>query len=396
MKYLQQLGIKSIRPEQEPVIDSLLAGRDTLAIMPTGSGKSLCYQYPALKMEGTAIVVSPLIALMKDQIDSLKKKGVPAEFINSSLTHGKKVDITRKLEANKLKLLYVSPETLTSEPFYHILNKIRVSFFAIDEAHCISTWGHDFRKAYRELSCIKAGFPDKPIISLTATATFETRKDIIEQLDMKDYGEFVYSFDRPNLTFSVVNKANSSILSIVQNHADRQMIMYGFTRQDAEVRATTLNHILGHKIKIPFLPYHSRMSNKIKAETQDRFMSGEVNVITTKAFGMGIDNSNVGLVLHNHITPTLEDLYQEQGRAGRDGKKANCILRFDSNDIYKMDCFLENTHANTGRYPIMHEKLMKVGLYCTSRECRRKTLLTYFGEIYTQDNCGACDVCLRN
>jgi ATP-dependent DNA helicase RecQ len=394
MNNLKKLGIEKISPKQQPVIDSLLAGNDTLAIMPTGSGKSLCYQYPALEMAGTAVVVSPLIALMKDQVDFLKSRNVQAEVINSTLTTGKKADIFGKLKERSLKIIYLSPEGLQSETICKVLNNAKISFFAIDEAHCISTWGHDFRKSYRKLMHIKAGFPNHPIIALTATATPKTRQDIVDQLDMRNPREFIYSFDRPNLKFSVVPSNKKGCFEIIESRAEGQIIIYGFTRQDVELTAIRLNSILGHKLEKPFFAYHAGMSHKKRVERQDLFMSGEINVVCTKAFGMGINNPNVRLVLHNNIPPTLEGLYQESGRAGRDGQEAECILRFDMEDVHKMDCFLENRHGDNGRYPILHEKLMEVGKYCVSGQCRRKTILEYFGEQYQQDNCGMCDVCL--
>lgn len=395
MTNLKKLGIEKISPEQQPVIDSLMSGNDTLAIMPTGSGKSLCYQYPALEMEGVAIVVSPLIALMKDQVDFLKSKGVQAEAINSTLAYGKKVDVFRKLREGMLKIIYLSPEGLENESLYNLLYNNKVSFFAIDEAHCISTWGHDFRPSYRKLMHIKAGFPNHPIIALTATATPKTRKDIVNQLDMCNANEFVYSFDRPNLNFSVLPSSKSGYFDIIEPRIKDQIIIYAFSREDTELTAVKLNSILDHKLKRPFLAYHARMPNKQRAERQDMFMCGEINIVCTKAFGMGVNNPNVRLVLHNNVPSTIEDLYQESGRAGRDGNKAECIVRFDVEDLYKMDCFLEKQHGDNGRYPILHEKLMEVGKYCTTDQCKRKTILEYFGELYPKDNCGMCDVCIK-
>jgi len=362
--------------------------------MPTGGGKSLCYQLPALLMEGTAIVISPLIALMKNQVDAIRgfvagNEGI-AHFLNSSLTKAQIAEVTEDLTSGVTKLLYVAPESLTKEENIAILRQIRISFFAVDEAHCISDWGHDFRPEYRKIRPIVDEIGRAPIIALTATATPKVQNDILKNLGIMDAHVFKSSFNRPNLYYEVRDKIDQDkdIIKYIKQHPGKSGIIYCLSRKKVEELAQVLV-ING----IRAVPYHAGLDAKVRAENQDKFLMEEVDVIVaTIAFGMGIDKPDVRFVIHYDVPRSLEGYYQETGRAGRDGREGVCIAYYSYKDIRKLDKFLMSKPVS--EQEIGRQLLMEIEAYAESGDCRRKLLLSYFGEDYTQDNCGACDNCL--
>lgn len=393
-KLKEFFGFSSFKGEQEQIISNLLQGNDSFVIMPTGGGKSLCYQLPALLMEGTAIVISPLIALMKNQVDAIRgfvagNEGI-AHFLNSSLTKAQIAEVTEDLTSGVTKLLYVAPESLTKDENIAILRQIRISFFAVDEAHCISDWGHDFRPEYRKIRPIVDEIGRAPIIALTATATPKVQNDILKNLGIMDAHVFKSSFNRPNLYYEVRDKIDQDkdIIKYIKQHPGKSGIIYCLSRKKVEELAQVLV-ING----IRAVPYHAGLDAKVRAENQDKFLMEEVDVIVaTIAFGMGIDKPDVRFVIHYDVPRSLEGYYQETGRAGRDGREGVCIAYYSYKDIRKLDKFLMSKPVS--EQEIGRQLLMEIEAYAESGDCRRKLLLSYFGEDYTQDNCGACDNCL--
>jgi ATP-dependent DNA helicase RecQ len=386
-------GYTEFRHNQEEIITHLLDGKDSIVLMPTGGGKSLCYQVPALCLPGVTIVVSPLIALMKDQVDALLLSGVKAAFLNSSQSSGEQSFILQQLRNNELKLLYVAPERLVGgeEQFLRFLQEMPVSLFAIDEAHCISQWGHDFRPEYRVLSQLKEKFPSIPIIALTATADALTKKDIIEQLHVTDYRVFENSFNRPNIYYYVKPKKGfyDVLVDYLEEHKEDSGIIYCLSRAATEKLAEDLR---GDGISAA--AYHAGLEKTLRDERQDLFLKDDIRVmVATIAFGMGINKSNVRFVVHADLPKNLEGYYQETGRAGRDGLHSEAILFYGAGDVIKLRGFaqVENNPAQT---QILLKKLDQMVGLCETRACRRKYLLNYFGED-APDYCGSCDNCLN-
>ena len=390
----QFFGFTTFKGDQEAIVQSVLDGKDTFVIMPTGGGKSLCYQLPALMSEGTAIVVSPLIALMKNQVDLLRgfggENGV-AHFLNSSLTRNEAVQVKNDIRAGITKLLYVAPESLTKKENVEFLSDIQISFFAIDEAHCISEWGHDFRPEYRRLRTIFNEIKRVPMIALTATATEKVQEDILKNLDIPGANTFKDSFNRPNLYYEVRPKKDVAreIIRFVKQHSGRSGIIYCLSRKKVEEIAETL---VVNGIKA--LPYHAGMDASQRANHQDRFLMEDVDVIVaTIAFGMGIDKPDVRFVIHHDVPKSLESYYQETGRAGRDGGEGKCITFYSYKDIEKLEKFLQGKPV--AEQEIGRQLLADTVSYAETGMCRRKYLLHYFGEQLPGDNCGACDNCLN-
>ncbi len=387
-------GFNSFKGEQEAVIKSILKGTDTFVIMPTGGGKSMCYQLPALIMEGTAIVVSPLIALMKNQVDAIRgfsSGNHIAHFMNSSLNKTDLAIVKDDLENRRTKLLYVAPETLTKQVNIDFFKTINISFFAIDEAHCISEWGHDFRPEYRRLREIIEAIDRVPIIALTATATPKVQQDIQKNLGMSDSNVFKASFNRSNLYYEVNPKkeANSQIVKYINQLQGKSGIVYCLSRKKVEELAETLQ-VNGIKA----LPYHAGLDATTRAKHQDMFLMEDADVIVaTIAFGMGIDKPDVRFVIHHDIPKSLEGYYQETGRAGRDGGEGRCIAFYSYKDIEKLEKFLQGKPV--AEQEIGRQLIFETVSYAETAVCRRKQLLHYFGETYEEDNCGNCDNCLN-
>ncbi len=384
-------GYDEFRPLQQQIIEGLIAGEHQFVLMPTGGGKSLCYQIPALVCKGVAIVVSPLIALMQDQVSALKANGVRAEYLNSSLSYDEKNAILDALESNELDLIYVAPERLMTEMFLNILDDLDISLFAIDEAHCISQWGHDFRQEYLMLSQCRQRYPEVPFITLTATADKQTRADIIQQLDLAQAKVSVASFSRPNIRYTVIEKYNPTqqILKFMEERPDDSGIIYCATRKRVEEVAELLK-----KNKINALPYHAGLSNNHRRNAQNAFKDDDINVIVaTVAFGMGIDKPNVRFVVHYDISKNIESYYQETGRAGRDGLAADAMLFYGIGDIAKVRGIIESNNNEEQRRIECH-KLAAMVSFAEALACRRKVLLNYFGETLAE-SCGNCDVCLN-
>ncbi len=387
-------GFDSFKGNQEAVIKSLVEGNDVFVLMPTGGGKSLCYQLPALCMEGTAIVISPLIALMKNQVDAImgfahNQEGI-AHFLNSSLSRAQAAEVKKDLLSGVTKLLYVAPESLTKEENIQLLKQIEISFYAIDEAHCISEWGHDFRPEYRRIRSIIAEIGKAPIIALTATATPKVQSDIQRNLGMTDAKVFKSSFNRPNLYYEIRSKTNpkKDIIKFIKENPGKSGIIYCLSRKKVEEIAELLN-INGIKA----LPYHAGMDAATRGRNQDAFLMEDVDVIVaTIAFGMGIDKPDVRFVIHYNIPKSLEGYYQETGRAGRDGQEGKCIAFYRYKDIQKLEKFMQGKPVS--EQEIGRQLLMETVSYAESNQCRRRVLLNYFGEDYTECNCGQCDNCL--
>ncbi|MCK5332478.1 DNA helicase RecQ [Candidatus Parcubacteria bacterium] len=394
-------GYDEFRPLQEEVIEHVLSGKDCFVLMPTGGGKSMCYQLPALKFEGLTLVVSPLIALMKDQVDALKTNGVSAEFINSSLLPAQIGQIQEKIISGKTKILYIAPERLASPDFVSFLKKVDVKLIAIDEAHCISQWGHDFRPDYRNLKLFKSQFPKVPIIALTATATAKVREDIVRQLALNDPRLFISSFNRENLSMIVTRKrkAYEKLLGLLQKHKNESVIIYCFSRKDTEKIAMNLR-----AEGFNALPYHAGLNNETRKNNQELFIKDEASIIVaTIAFGMGIDKPDVRLVVHYTFPKTIEGYYQEIGRAGRDGLPSECVLFYSYGDVRKHEFFIDQIEDSVEQEK-SREKLRQIIEYCETVNCRRKHVLKYFGEEYSfplvgkdeeQKGCEACDICLN-
>ncbi len=394
-KHLKKIfGFDNFKGNQESIINSLMAGKDTFVIMPTGGGKSLCYQLPAIVSKGTAIIISPLISLMKNQVDAIRNFGNDdgiAHFLNSSLSKQEIKDVKNDLTSGKTKLLYVAPESLTKEENVEFFKEIEISFYAIDEAHCISEWGHDFRPEYRRLRPIIEAIGKKvPIIALTATATPKVQHDIQKNLNMMNAELYISSFNRPNLYYEVRPKnkdVNREIIKYIKNNMGKSGIIYCLSRKKVEEFAETLQ-VNGIKA----LPYHAGLDPVTRADNQDKFLMEEVDVIVaTIAFGMGIDKPDVRFVIHYDIPKSLEGYYQETGRAGRDDGEGNCIAFYSEEDINKLEKFLKGKPV--AEQEIAMQLMNETVSYAESSACRRKVLLHYFGENYDQDNCSTCDNC---
>ena len=394
-KLKEFFGFDSFKEGQEEIINHLIAGNNAFVLMPTGGGKSLCYQLPALVMEGTAIVVSPLIALMKNQVDAIRgfvsgQEGI-AHFLNSSLSKAQITEVKNDLLSGVTKLLYVAPESLTKPENIALLKEIKISFYAIDEAHCISEWGHDFRPEYRRIRAIVEDIGVAPIIALTATATPKVQSDIQKNIGMTDAKVFKSSFNRPNLYYEIRDKSDPKreIIRFIKQHPHKSGIIYCLSRKKVEELSELLN-VNG----IRALPYHAGLDAKTRAENQDMFLSEEVDVIVaTIAFGMGIDKPDVRFVIHYDIPKSIEGYYQETGRAGRDGKEGICIAFYSYKDIQKLEKFMQGKPV--AEQEIGKQLLQETVAYAESNQCRRKLLLNYFGETYDKDNCGACDNCIH-
>ena len=394
-KLKEFFGFDSFKAEQERIIMHLTGGDNAFVLMPTGGGKSLCYQLPALVMEGTAIVISPLIALMKNQVDAIRgfvsgNDGI-AHFLNSSLNKAQLAEVRNDLLSGATKLLYVAPESLTKAENIALLKEIKISFYAVDEAHCISEWGHDFRPEYRRIRNIIEDIGKAPIIALTATATPKVQSDILKNLGMPDATVFKSSFNRANLYYELRDKTDpkKDIIKFIRQNPGKSGIIYCLSRKKVEELAELLN-INGIKAA----PYHAGLDAKTRADNQDAFLMEEIDVIVaTIAFGMGIDKPDVRFVIHYDIPKSIEGYYQETGRAGRDGQEGKCIAFYSYKDIQKLEKFMQGkpvAEQENGK-----QLLMETVAYAESNSCRRKLLLNYFGEEYTEENCGACDNCLH-
>ena len=389
-----QFGYDSFRMNQQAAIECVLDKKDCVVLMPTGGGKSLCYQIPALILDGLTLVVSPLIALMKDQVDALRANGVAAEFLNSSQNSREQTEVFQSVRKGTTKILYVAPERLlqSGDQFIEFLRSINVSLFAIDEAHCISSWGHDFRPEYIQLGKLKRYFPEIPIIALTATADELVRKDIFERLNIKNAELFLSSFNRPNIFYQVEPKRNSysQLLAYLETRREESGIIYCLSRNSTESLAADLRDE-GFSV----LPYHAGLDKATREKNQELFLKDEVKIIVaTIAFGMGIDKSNVRFVVHCDLPKNVESYYQETGRAGRDGLESHALLFFSWADVVKLKGFAE-VDGNKSQTDIMLRKLNQMGEFSDLKGCRRKFLLSYFSETL-EENCGKCDNCLKD
>lgn len=389
----QYWGFDTFRPLQRNAMACVMEGRDSLVVLPTGGGKSLCYQAPALIMPDMAVVVSPLLSLMKDQVDALNANGVPAVRIDSSMTNKERIEAHNAIQERRVKLLYVSPERMAQPSFIAYLQVIGVAYFVVDEAHCISHWGHDFRPEYRELRALRDNFPDTSIHAYTATATEHVRNDIIEQMRLNTPEKLVGVFDRPNLHFQVKQRRDEmrEILDFLSKHKNESGIVYCLRRNDVDALCECLADA-GYKT----LPYHAGLPAEVRKQNQDRFSRDETDIIVaTIAFGMGIDKSNVRFVLHTALPKSIEHYQQETGRAGRDGLPADCCLLYSFQDFQIWASFIDKIEDPDPRN-VARKKLEDMLRYCKSLVCRHKALSEYFGQEYVKNTCGACDVCLGN
>jgi ATP-dependent DNA helicase RecQ len=387
----QYFGFTTFRPLQAEIIRDSLEGKDVFALLPTGGGKSLCFQLPALTRDGMTIVVSPLIALMKDQVDALQASGIAATFLNSSLSTDESRERLRGLHTGKFRLLYVAPERLMLSGFLEDLKRWNVRLIAVDEAHCISEWGHDFRPEYRQLAQLRELFPTVPFMALTATATGRVREDIVAHLKLREPRIYAASFNRPNLTYRVLAKSKpyDQVFEFVRARRKECGIVYCQSRKAAESVAERLSED-GIRAK----PYHAGLTPKQRAEHQEQFLRDDVHVIcATIAFGMGINKPNVRFVIHHDLPKNIEGYYQETGRAGRDGLPGECVLLFSAGDVVKQTQFIDEK-ANPQEQKIAREQLQQMVHYAENAGCRRSELLAYFGEEFPADGCGACDNCL--
>lgn len=384
-------GFREFRPNQEQIVRAILEKRDVFAVMPTGGGKSLCYQLPAVLMAGTCMVISPLISLMKDQVDGARANGIRAAFLNSSLLPDERDRVTQELLANSLDLIYVAPERFVLDHFRQMLGRVKISMAVIDEAHCISEWGHDFRPDYLSLSDLVTLFPDLPVAAFTATATHLVQQDILDKLALRTPLVVRASFDRPNLFYDVRFKEHADIqlVSLIKKNAGKAGIIYRTSRKSVDETAAMLK-ARGFRA----LPYHAGLSDDDRQRHQEAFIRDEVEVIVaTIAFGMGIDKSNVRFVIHADLPKSIENYYQETGRAGRDGETAQCTLLFAQGDISKLRFFIDGMTDDTERKRAF-AALSKVISFASTSVCRRRSLLDYFGEHYPLENCSSCDICL--
>ncbi|HWZ22623.1 MAG TPA: ATP-dependent DNA helicase RecQ, partial [Cytophagaceae bacterium] len=389
-KLKEVFGYSTFRGTQEVIINNLLAGKNTFVIMPTGAGKSMCYQLPALVMDGIAVVISPLIALMKNQVDQLSAIGVNAQVLNSTLTKGEMARVKKEVLNGEVKLLYVAPESLTKEENVTFLKKAKVCFVAIDEAHCISEWGHDFRPEYRRIKSIIEQLGNLPIIALTATATPKVQVDIQKNLQMEEANVFKSSFNRKNLYYEVRPKSETKkqLIKYVKQHKGKSGIIYCLSRKKVEEIAELLR-----VNDVNALPYHAGLDADVRMRNQDAFLSEEADVIVaTIAFGMGIDKPDVRFVIHYDAPKSLEGYYQETGRAGRDGLEGNCIMFYAYKDILKLEKF--NKDKNVTERENARQLLQEMVSFAESAVCRRKQLLFYFGE-HLEKDCGFCDNCMH-
>jgi ATP-dependent DNA helicase RecQ len=384
-------GFDRFLPLQEEIIAKVLDKRDTLVLMPTGGGKSLCYQLPALRFKGLTLVVSPLIALMKDQVDGLRANGVPAGLLNSTLAQEEATLVQDQARQGKIKILYVAPERLALPGFQRFLQSLDVSLIAIDEAHCISEWGHDFRPDYRNLKGLRKDFPGVPVIALTATATKPVREDIVNQLGLAEPEIFISSFNRPNLTYTIQPKTEplGSLLHLLEKHQGGSAIIYRFSRKLTEETALELT-----ERGFSALPYHAGLERDLRRETQEKFIRDQVQiVVATIAFGMGIDKPDVRLVVHYDLPKTVEGYYQETGRAGRDGLPSDCVLFYSYGDRSKQEYFISQIEDDEERDKA-RTKLDQILALCDLQTCRRAYLMEYLGESWPKTDCGGCDICL--
>jgi ATP-dependent DNA helicase RecQ len=387
----QYFGFTSFRPLQEEIIRDALAGRDVFALLPTGGGKSLCFQLPALVRTGLTVVVSPLIALMKDQVDALRASGVAATFLNSSIEADESRARLRGLHNGEYQLLYVAPERLMLSGFLSDLQRWNVNLFAVDEAHCISEWGHDFRPEYRQIAELREHFPEVPVMALTATATERVREDIVKHLGLREPARYVASFNRPNLTYRVVAKSSAyaQTLEFIRGRSRDSGIVYCQSRKSAESVAEKLNEN-GVKARA----YHAGLTGDERAKNQELFLRDEVRVIcATIAFGMGINKPNVRFIVHYDLPKNIEGYYQETGRAGRDGLPGECVLLFSAGDVVKQQQFI-NEKPSEQEQKIARDQLQQMVHYAESSACRRRELLNYFAEEFPAESCGGCDNCL--
>ncbi|GGC02681.1 DNA helicase RecQ [Dyadobacter sediminis] len=383
-------GYDAFRPQQADIIDTVMADKDCLVLMPTGGGKSVCFQIPAILRNGLTIVISPLIALMKDQVEALRSNGINAAFLNSSLSSSEQDQVMWQAKVGELKLLYIAPERLFSGNTFEFLKDWNVSLFAIDESHCISSWGHDFRPEYRQLNTLKLRFPNVPVIALTATADRVTRRDILKQLNIENAEIFVASFDRPNLSLTVLpgRKRLQQIQSFINKHDSQPGIIYCLSRKGTETVAASLQSA-GFKADF----YHAGLAPEKRSRVQEQFLKDDIQIIVaTIAFGMGIDKSNVRWVIHYNLPSNVESFYQEIGRAGRDGSPSDTVLFYSYLDIITRQDMINNSDQSAEQKELLHAKLNRMKQYAEADICRRRILLSYFNEAVDKD-CGNCDVC---
>lgn len=386
----ETFGYDEFRHHQESIIENVIAGKDTLAVMPTGGGKSLCYQIPAIAANGVTIVISPLISLMKDQVTQLEARNVPSVMLNSSIKAEEYKESADRVRRGDVKLIYMAPETILLDKTTEMLEHVKVSYIAVDEAHCISEWGHEFRPSYRQLIQLREMHPDATCIALTATATARVRKDICKILGINDDSEFISSFDRPNLHISVKKKQEGwgQVFSFIRDKKGKCGIIYCSSRKKTEALAEALQSS-GYNA----IAYHAGLGSGKREENQEKFMSGDVDIIVaTIAFGMGIDKPNVRWILHYDIPSNIESYYQQIGRAGRDGNDSECQLLFGKKDIGIIKWFHNKLPASEKK--VASAQLNTLINYCETKKCRRRPLLNYFGETYNQLNCGKCDACI--
>lgn len=386
----QYFGYDTFRPQQAEIIDTVMAGKDCLVLMPTGGGKSVCFQIPAIMRDGLTVVISPLIALMKDQVEALRVNGVNAAFLNSSLSSAEQDQVMWQAKIGELKLLYIAPERLFSGNTFEFLREWNVSLFAIDESHCISSWGHDFRPEYRQLSALKKYFPHVPVIALTATADRVTRRDILKQIGIEEAQTFVASFDRPNLSLNVLPGRGriQQIQTFLRKHNGQAGIIYCLSRKGTETVAASLQKA-GFEAEF----YHAGLASEKRSKVQEQFLRDDIQIIVaTVAFGMGIDKSNVRWVIHYNLPSNVESFYQEIGRAGRDGSPSDTVLFYSYMDIITRQEMIANSDQSEEQKELLNAKLNRMKQYAEADICRRRILLSYFNEAVDQD-CGNCDVC---